>query len=1045
MPKIKEITISNFRAYLGQHKFSFVGKNGISNLVVIYGPNGFGKTSFFDAVEWTLSDKIRRFENRIAKAELESKDYSNNELTLLSHRDAKMPGEINIVTSDGRNIQKVADPRKTRNGPYADYRKGILTSDVSSEELKQMYDTNLLTQDQIDSFLRQRTPEEKFQELQEFWPQGADASEVFKKLAKYHRVLNSSLADTEKIIGQVIAEISKYLNPEEKINAILSNIKTLNRSDVFKLTYPELTGQITEAIYISLIELNETNKKRINNLLDQYLKDEVAFGKLVGEYSVYETNQNEFKIGQEQLNQLSRIKDKHLVVKALHDEKALLERKLGYIEQRKSQVIHQLSNWPGHLEALNAILYLQDEINYLLNKTEHNLSQKRVFGSSERSLQSELEKFTTQYHQALTLSDDMESMESGLKNCKRDIKDGAAILEYLDGVELEIDAGIARNQNLRHDLQTLQNDYRLPTLGQKYEHFHEAYRRNQQNLADITNELNDQKTQRDKHETFADGLERILEWGLRQVSEQHLSACPMCNTEFNDVSSLLLNIKSERPTVLNSSELERRIGDSGRILLFLEEEEFYLECQMEEIAAEQIIIISDDINTEYHNRDQIYNRRADIQHKVRYAESYSERILENLNDFGITADGDFDDFSRLRDMNNQHITIFKNSIHRLERIILFKKERHQLLDTELTLAKLEQQTNKNKIELIQVEPDFQNFQTILESTGMKADQMNFDFLNARLNILAEEKHDLTNLLTQQQDAILRANDEVSIDTEQYPADTAQALIQNLISRQKLIQEQITTYQSNYRLLSNDPTFSIENIMQNIKDLNLKQEQLTTLNMDLERFTIELEVIRENLELAQLKQRLEKLNNKKAHTSIAQKKVKLAHIACGEFINRGIELYFNKDVINRIYGKIEPHPNLKEIEIKSEISEEDKAAKLHIRAKNNFDLLNPIFYFSTGQVNVLSLSIFLAKAFELGGDKINTVFMDDPVQNLSDINVLSFIDLIRTLIEEKDRQIVISTHDEKFFRLLQNKLSEDYFKAKYIELISYGQIKGSPSN
>jgi exonuclease SbcC len=89
---------------------------------------------------------------------------------------------------------------------------------------------------------------------------------------------------------------------------------------------------------------------------------------------------------------------------------------------------------------------------------------------------------------------------------------------------------------------------------------------------------------------------------------------------------------------------------------------------------------------------------------------------------------------------------------------------------------------------------------------------------------------------------------------------------------------------------------------------------------------------------------------------------------------------------------------------------------------------------------LSLSIFLAKAFEYGENTISTIFMDDPIQNLSDVNILSFIDVLRSLINEHDKQIVISTHDEKFFRLLQNKLPEKYCNSKYIEFESEGKLK-----
>lgn len=256
---------------------------------------------------------------------------------------------------------------------------------------------------------------------------------------------------------------------------------------------------------------------------------------------------------------------------------------------------------------------------------------------------------------------------------------------------------------------------------------------------------------------------------------------------------------------------------------------------------------------------------------------------------------------------------------------------------------------------------------------------------------------------------------------------------------------INEYKSAYQLIIDDNIFKLESIKLVLEALKQRIDDHKSLKEDLEKFSIELEVIRENLTLTKLKSDLEELKLRKEQTEAAKTKIDLAHLECGNIINNGIKEHFNTDLINRIHGKIDPHPGLKEIEISSEISEDDKAAKIQIRAKNKFDRVNPVFYFSTGQVNVLSLSIFFAKAFELGSDAIDTIFMDDPVQNLSDINVLSFIDLLRTLIEEKDKQIVISTHDEKFFRLLQNKLSQEYFKAKYFELISYGELKDTVEN
>lgn len=65
--------------------------------------------------------------------------------------------------------------------------------------------------------------------------------------------------------------------------------------------------------------------------------------------------------------------------------------------------------------------------------------------------------------------------------------------------------------------------------------------------------------------------------------------------------------------------------------------------------------------------------------------------------------------------------------------------------------------------------------------------------------------------------------------------------------------------------------------------------------------------------------------------------------------------------------------------------------------------------------------------------LQSIFIDDPVGHFDDINILGFADLIRSILELTDYQIIMSTHDEKVFRILQRKLSQDYYPAKFIRL------------
>ena len=60
--RLKELKIGNFRAYRGSYKFDLD-----ADLVVLFGPNGFGKTSFFDAIDFACTGGVARFDERFGR------------------------------------------------------------------------------------------------------------------------------------------------------------------------------------------------------------------------------------------------------------------------------------------------------------------------------------------------------------------------------------------------------------------------------------------------------------------------------------------------------------------------------------------------------------------------------------------------------------------------------------------------------------------------------------------------------------------------------------------------------------------------------------------------------------------------------------------------------------------------------------------------------------------------------------------------------------------------------------------------------------------
>ena len=96
--------------------------------------------------------------------------------------------------------------------------------------------------------------------------------------------------------------------------------------------------------------------------------------------------------------------------------------------------------------------------------------------------------------------------------------------------------------------------------------------------------------------------------------------------------------------------------------------------------------------------------------------------------------------------------------------------------------------------------------------------------------------------------------------------------------------------------------------------------------------------------------------------------------------------------------------------------------IRVRVKRRGEELRPIDYFSQSQQQTLLLGLFLTTCISQTWSTLSTVFLDDPVSHFDDLNTYAFLDLILGLIEsdENHRQFVISTCDEKLLLLARQR-------------------------
>lgn len=148
------------------------------------------------------------------------------------------------------------------------------------------------------------------------------------------------------------------------------------------------------------------------------------------------------------------------------------------------------------------------------------------------------------------------------------------------------------------------------------------------------------------------------------------------------------------------------------------------------------------------------------------------------------------------------------------------------------------------------------------------------------------------------------------------------------------------------------------------------------------------------------------------------------------------------MINDLYRRIDPHPEYKEIKFIPDFSNSKSLLNVSVKTEEGSGII-PNLYFSQAQLNILSLCIFLAKALNAKDDEgnpIDCIFIDDPIQSMDSINILSTIDLLRGIVVNEKKQIILSTHDENFHNLLKKKIPSELFKSKFLELETFGKVK-----
>jgi DNA repair exonuclease SbcCD ATPase subunit len=148
------------------------------------------------------------------------------------------------------------------------------------------------------------------------------------------------------------------------------------------------------------------------------------------------------------------------------------------------------------------------------------------------------------------------------------------------------------------------------------------------------------------------------------------------------------------------------------------------------------------------------------------------------------------------------------------------------------------------------------------------------------------------------------------------------------------------------------------------------------------------------------------------------------------------------LLQRIYSRIDPNPVFRNVSLVSSfLKGRGHLSPQVMDSATNASSRSPEQVLSSSQVNALALSLFVALNFGLPKLPFNALLMDDPLQSLDEISLLGVADLLRRA--KPIRQLVISTHDERFVSLLQRKLRPTQSNERVLTITLSGWSRHGP--
>lgn len=988
--KIRELNINNFRIFKGPYNFNFKDKN----LIIIYGSNGNGKSTLFDSIEWVITGELLRYKGSNERNKFNyifnNKVYGTKNCEvfveiIFDHNKE----ELNIKRICRCNINGV-EPKTT-----------IIINGTSYKE------------------------QEGNQKIRELIMKNSDSEGIFDK-SKFRDMFSA----TQLLSQDEIADFVSSKRPSDRL-LVMEKILGVDK-------YGEDFRQYIKENINNINEINEGKEKDKADLEKKSIKITNEIGKVYTKISTMEEQNKNLGVKNELevLNDLKTIRNSEMDLKVgncLQEYNSIDNQVQNELIKHKDNIENEISKSKILLEDI--IKYEDDykkskEIKTLklnLESLNKNLKQKSI----KRKLSiNYYENKINELKSVLIFKEEIENYNKvNLDNRKSILLKKQQIeslkkLDILSGLEKkygELDKFYSEFINKEIQVSKINElitymSLKIETcnIDEKNKKSEEELRKLQNDLVKVQDNSKNIKEKLDAYNSKADEETKSISQMVYEIQndiieKKEIDTCPVCGEAYETSNKLIEKIEYQ----LNKSK-EYFTDIQNIIRNLLSQKNKYLED--ERIIKNKI----DEITSEYkRNSDLLTEKRVQVE---------KTRIEHPKKDIYLLMN---ESIEKLKDLN-KYIDENKVAIELIRNTRKIQSEIEELQkDFDLILEKIREiefkyhisPTYANKTKKM-IEDRDKKYKKYIEIVRESLKSIDTEINKNSYNINDFEKYLI----------------QLKIDEERIVKR-----IQSFISEEKNIEQCIYNVKENIELLESiekDIKISLNNI-----NLIFSREELKKLKE--EKLILDNEKEKADKFIIALNQEIQKNNNDiNGLTKISEDSKEIQ----SELIGNLIENY--SDFIDKLFFQISPHAFAKHIymiprktDLYIILSEKRgrRKALLELTDEELKKEANASLTLSSAQKNVLGICIFISLSLSQSWTKIDMMGIDDPFQNMDDINVYSFLDTLSGVLDKK--QVMISTHNEDFAALISNKSALERSKIKVIELETYSEdgVKYSESD